>query len=217
MTSIIGMYTGSVAALAGGCGSAICKHAQAGPVAVTELGLGGDSQANRRLHGGPEQALHHFPLEHYTALAVRYPALAPVLVGGAIGENIATRGLTEDNVCIGDIYTLGSARVQVTRPRRPCGTIDRRFATDGMAAWIADNACSGWYYRVVTPGQAQVGDEMTLVERCAAAPTLALFNATLREGRPARVLIEQFMRLEPLGTEWLERLRKRLRWLSKHA
>ncbi|VED38355.1 MOSC domain-containing protein [Escherichia coli] len=32
---------------------------------LTELGLEGDEQAEKKVHGGPDRALCHYPREHY--------------------------------------------------------------------------------------------------------------------------------------------------------
>ncbi len=38
-----------------------------GPVEVGTLGIMGDEQRDRRIHGGPDKAIHHYPFEHYHA------------------------------------------------------------------------------------------------------------------------------------------------------
>lgn len=45
--------------------SAIRKRAIDGVGAVHELGLDGDEQADRRVHGGPAKAIYAYPSEHY--------------------------------------------------------------------------------------------------------------------------------------------------------
>jgi MOSC domain-containing protein YiiM len=44
--------------LRAGVPSAIAKRAVQGPVVVSELGLAGDEQADRRVHGGLDKAVH---------------------------------------------------------------------------------------------------------------------------------------------------------------
>lgn len=44
---------------------------------VTPLGLTGDHQRNRQLHGGPERALCLFPLEHILTLQAAPGRLQP--------------------------------------------------------------------------------------------------------------------------------------------
>jgi len=66
-------------------------------------GFVGDFQADRRVHGGPEKAVHLYPASHYAKLAERFPDAAPQLVIGSLGENISTLNLDENGVRIGDI------------------------------------------------------------------------------------------------------------------
>src|SRR3546814_7673018 len=63
---------------------------------------------DRKHHGGPEKAIHHYAFDHYAAWKAESPELARHLgTEGAFGENISTEGLTEADVCIGDVYRLG--------------------------------------------------------------------------------------------------------------
>lgn len=45
--------------------SAIHKQPADAPLWCDFLGLRGDEQSDRRHHGGPDRALHHYPAEHY--------------------------------------------------------------------------------------------------------------------------------------------------------
>lgn len=216
-TAVLGLYAGGVAPLAGGRPSAIIKRALAGEVRLGALGLAGDAQADRRLHGGPDKALHQFPSEHYVRLAAAFPAIGELLAPGSIGENIASLGMTEDTVCLGDIYRFDAARIQVTQPRRPCGKIDRRYGVDGLARYIEQQGCCGWYFRVLEEGTVRAGASLTLLERQPEAISLADFHATLREARPPLARLERLAAMEVLGGEWLKRLRSRLEWLLRHT
>ncbi len=213
--AVLGLYAGPIAPLVGGRASAIHKLPVTGAVALNELGLCGDAQADRRLHGGPDKALHHFPSEHYTVLAHAFPALGELLAPGSIGENISSLGLTEETVCLGDVYSLGTARVQLTQPRSPCGKIDRRYGVDGLAKHIQDHGYCGWYYRVLTSGMVRAGDSLQLQERQPDAITLAVFHATMREPRPPADLLERLANMAVLGTDWIKKLRGRLQWLAR--
>jgi MOSC domain-containing protein YiiM len=163
------VFTGKISAMwPGGPKSAIYKRAQAGRVLVTQLGLTGDEQADKRLHGGPERAVLHYALENYAQWRSRFPAERAQFVGGSFGENISTLGFTEDNVCVGDKYRLGSALVEVAQPRRPCRKLGLRFDIDKLPLLAQETAMTGWYYRVLEEGGLQKGDTVTLVERQAA-------------------------------------------------
>ena len=121
----------------------IFKAAAGGPVRLTPTGLEGDEQADLRHHGGVDKALHHYPVEHYAVMAQAWPQCAAMLVAGVLGENISTFGMTEHEVCIGDIFRLGGARVQVSQPRSPCWKIDRRLKVDDASRFVEAAGITG--------------------------------------------------------------------------
>jgi MOSC domain-containing protein YiiM len=146
--------------------SAIHKLPLTGRMPVGWEGLLCDQQGDRVRHGGVEKALHHYAFEHYQTWLAECPPLAPVLKQpGAFGENFSTLGMTEANVCIGDVYRAGSILVQVSQPRRPCWKLNRRFGMEDMARRVQDNMRTGWYYRVLEEGEVAAGDALQLVQR----------------------------------------------------
>ena len=211
------LYAGQVALLAGDSrSSAIVKTAVAGRCLLTLEGLAGDTQADRRAHGGGGKALHQFPAEHYARLAAAFPA-AQNLAPGGLGENISTRGLAEHDVCIGDIFRFGSARIQVSQPRTPCWKIDHRTACDGVAAFIAEHGLAGWYYRVLEAGEAGAGDRLEHLERPADAVTLSEFWRVIREPRPSLAALLRLAYANGLDAQWTAKLTQRAEWLRNNG
>jgi MOSC domain-containing protein YiiM len=157
-----------------GTASAIAKQAVQGPASVGFLGLEGDEQADRRFHGGPDKALHHYAFDHYEAwrgeLGRQHPMLARP---GAFGENLSSHGITESTLCMGDRLRIGSVLVEVSQARQPCWKLNDRFGWGGMARRVQDSMRTGWYYRVLEPGVLQVGDAIDLVDRPHPAWSLA--------------------------------------------
>ena len=194
--------------------SAIWKQPAAGPLRITKAGIVGDVQADRRVHGGPEKAVHHYAGENYAKLAARFPQIADALVVGSIGENISTVGIDESAVCIGDIYRLGSAIVQVSQPRRPCWKIDARYGISGITAFIVDSGHTGWYYRVLEEGEAGSGDDFSLVERPAGAVPLATLWTTWHHHRPDADRLRAIAHAPGLTPAWIQRIDERLAWLA---
>lgn len=214
---ITGLYAGSVQAMPGdGRPTAIFKQPVSGPMAVGPEGLIGDSQADRRVHGGPEKAIHHFPLETHARLATIFPEAAATLVAGALGENISTVGITEAEVCIGDVFALGTALVQLCQPRTPCWKIEARHGVDGMTRAIADAGIAGWYYRVLAAGTVAVGDRYELIDRTAGAPTLVRFWQIVHQHRPPLAELEALRDAHGLASNWQHKLAERIVWLSRN-
>ena len=204
-----------------GSRSAIAKVAVAGAVEVGVEGLAGDEQGDRRVHGGPDKAIHHYPREHYAIWAEEIGAHPLLAMPGAFGENLSTTGVSEADLCLGDRLRLGTALVEVSQGRQPCWKLSDRFSIADMARRVQDSGRSGWYYRVLAPGAVQAGDTLELLERPHPhwpLPRLAelLYRRTLDRGELAAALELPLVpswravfarRLEQGGTEsWASRL-----------
>ena len=145
--------------------SAIAKRPVTGPIRIGWLGLEGDSVADPVHHGGWDKAIHLYPQDHYGWWRERKPAHPLLESAGAFGENIASRGLTEEQICLGDRFSLGSAIVEVSHGRQPCWKLDHRFGARDVLATIVKTARSGLYFRVLREGEAESGTRMDLLER----------------------------------------------------
>lgn len=146
--------------------SAIAKTAVDGAVAIGSSGLQGDQQGDTRHHGGPDKAVHHYACEHYAYWQRQLPQTAGRRwAASTFGENLSTTGITEQDVCIDDIFKLGTAVLQVSQARQPCWKLNIRFGVADMALRVQSSGKTGWYYRVLTPGYAQAGDTLALIER----------------------------------------------------
>ena len=177
-------------------------------------GVAGDVQADRVHHGGAERALNHYPAEHYERWQRRYPGQALAFVPGAFGENISTRGLTEADVYIGDIFSLGEATIQIAQPRQPCWKIGARTGVEGLVRAVASEGRAGWLYRVLEPGHMRVGDTLTRIERAAHGITLAelwLASNARRPDADQRATMTTLSALSTLAPEWRKRLARRAR------
>lgn len=194
----------------------IFKQAVDRPVAVGAEGLAGDVQADRRVHGGPEKAVHHYPAEHYGRLAAAFPALAADFLPGSLGENLSTRGWTEAEVYIGDVFAAGPVRLQVSQPRSPCWKIDHKFGGAGLARWIAEAGVTGWYYRVLEGGAIEPGAAFELVGRNAEPVSLQRLWQAHRAHRPDGEELARIAATPGLSPGWVKKLGERLEWLRRH-
>ncbi|WP_417544974.1 MOSC domain-containing protein [Marinobacter sp.] len=129
-------------------------------------GLNDDQHGDKRHHGGPEKALHHFASDHYARLRREFPEPASGhCQPGAFGENLVTEGFTETDVCAGDTFKLGEAILQVSQPRQPCWRLNLRFGIPDMSRRMQNSLGTGWYYRVLQPGMVSKEDKLMLKER----------------------------------------------------
>lgn len=187
-----------------------------GTVEVGLEGFAGDHQADRRVHGGPEKAVHLYPARHYVALSKQFPDAVQSLVPGSMGENISAADMDERDVRVGEIWRLGSALLQVCQPRSPCWKIDERFSVDGMAAFIAEQRLTGWYWRVVKPGHVNSGDGMQLEVPAPAAHTLDEALRLVQMHRPALDELQKLAATPGIALSWQQKIKQRLEWLRKN-
>lgn len=180
--------------------SAIAKRPLTGLVTIHREGLSGDSQADRRVHGGREKAVHCYPLDHHAAWRAvigDHPLLDDP---GAFGSNLAICGLTEAQVHIGDRFRLGTALLELCQPRQPCWKIEHRFGRKGMVAHILTSGLCGFYLRVLEEGEAEAGDRLERTEIGHADWPVArafatLFCASAQSGASDLAQLQQLDRL----------------------
>lgn len=179
--------------------SAFAKRAREGPVQILAEGLAPDEQADRTVHGGPEQALHLYPLDHHAfwrGVIGDHPALDEP---GGFGSNLAVTGLTEDQVHIGDRFACGTALIEVSRPRAPCWKIEHRFGHKGMVAAVIRTGRCGWYFRVIETGEVAAGDSLERVAIGAGEWSVARVFRALTVGKATREELAQLADLPALS------------------
>jgi len=190
--------------------SAIAKQPVSGAVRIGWLGLAGDSVADPVHHGGWDKAIHLYPQDHYGWWRERKPGHPLLEKPGAFGENIASRGMTEEEVCLGDRFSLGSAVVEVSHGRQPCWKLDHRFGARDVMATIVKTARCGIYFRVLREGEAEAGVMMELLERplpqWSIARVFRLLIGGGHKGEPDAV--RALADMPVLAEAWRERARK---------
>ena len=192
-----------------GSRSAIAKYPVAGPVAVGTLGLDGDEQGDLRVHGGPDKAVHQYAQEHYPQWHSELGALPVLATPGAFGENLASSGMTEQHLCIGDQVRVGSVLLEVSQSRQPCWKLNDRFGVPDMARRVQHSGRTGWYYRVLQAGALQAGDRFTLIERPWPQWSLARVIAVLYH-QPFDAAVLSDLAALPLTPSWRRLVEGRL-------
>ena len=186
--------------------TSIFKKPVEGRVAVRKHNIEGDRQADLTVHGGPYKAVYCYPEEHYAFWSDELPDVK--LVFGNFGENLTTRGLTEDLVQIGDQFRFGSAILQVTQPRMPCYKLGIRFGRADMVKRFWHSERPGIYFSVVEEGDLMAGDAIEKVvdaqDGISVADVVALYKGTKQDAE----LMERALRA-PLFGGWKQELRER--------
>lgn len=160
---ILGVFTGQVAKLSNNVESAITKHPSA-KLIIRKDSIDQNEVANLKYHGGDMRVVHHYSHKNYKFLKEKFPELAHLFVPGSFGENIVTEELTETELNIGDIYSLGTAKVQLTVSRRPCATINYAYNDNRILKEVMQAGRTGWFYRVLEEGEVKTGDCLELLE-----------------------------------------------------
>lgn len=216
-TIIDAVFAGRVRAMPGdGRPTGIFKTPVDGSVAVGVLGLECDAQADRRVHGGPEKAVHHYPARNLARLRERFAQITEQLQPGCLGENLSTAVWDERDVCIGDVFRAGGVLLQLSQPRSPCWKIDARHGVDGMTQFIAEQGIAGWYYRVLEAGRLQAGDRLELVERNADPVSLREYWTLHAMNRPDHAALRRVIDTPGLAPDKRARWQQRLDWLVRN-
>lgn len=143
----------------------IFKQTVAGPVRATKLGLAGDGQADLVNHGGEYKAIYAYQHEMYEVWRVELQR--EDFTFGQFGENLTVTQMPDDEVCIGDVYQIGTAKLQVTQPRAPCFKLGVRMGDATFVKRFFHSHRVGFYLRVLEEGDIEAGDAVTLVDRAA--------------------------------------------------
>lgn len=189
--------------------SAINKQMMTSPIMVSWYGLEGDEQADQRVHGGLDKAVHFYPIEHYAYWQAMLGYECLPAVPGAFGENVSTEGITEHTLCLGDRLQIGSAILEITQGRQPCWKLNNRFGTPDMAVQVQQSLRTGWYAKVIQPGMLTAGDKILLLERPYPAWTLARMMTILYQGGAYAPELEALLQL-PLVASWQRLIERRI-------
>jgi MOSC domain-containing protein YiiM len=124
-------------------------------VYVGPTNIAGDAQADLSVHGGIDKAVYAYPADHWSwwerekALPCR-PA--------TFGENLTLEGADETAIGIGDRFRWGEAILEVSQPRAPCFKFALHAGRPDAPALMTVSGRCGWYFRVIAPGLAPLGN-----------------------------------------------------------
>ena len=101
------------------------------------------------------------------------------------------QGLADDEVCIGDRYQIGGAVFEVTQPRVTCFRVGIRMDDPRIPALLVSHHRPGFYFRVLTEGAVQAGDEIIKLASGPEGMTVAEIDALHRIAYGARTQINR--------------------------
>ena len=176
------------------------KQPVVSPVSVESEGITGDAVADTKHHGGPDKAILCYAQSHYGTWKDQYPNLE--FEPGGFGENLTVAGATEEDVCIGDVFDVGSCQVQISQPRQPCWKISRRWGVKTLTKEVAQSGRTGWYLRIIQKGQLKAGDVFKLTHRPNPDWSVSLANDLMFGRQKDADLLRQLAGLSELAEAW---------------
>jgi len=174
---------------------------------VGKTNLTGDGQADLKNHGGVDKAVLAYSADHYPKW--RDELRMPEMPYGAFGENLTIASLSEQLVCIGDIFRIGTAILEVSQPRQPCWKLARRWRMHELVRLVVHNGRSGWYLRVLEEGWIEAQMPVTLTERPNPGWSVARANEVLHHCTTDVELTQELADVPELADSWVGELRER--------
>jgi ferredoxin-NADP reductase/MOSC domain-containing protein YiiM len=178
----------------------VWKQPVAGPRMVRRLNVDGDGQGDLGGHGGEHRAVMVYQLDSYRYWSdeLHRDDLRP----GHFGENFTVEGLPDDEVCIGDRYRIGQAVFEVSQPRVTCYRVGLRLGEPQMAALLVSHRRPGFYFRVITEGQIEAGQNIVKVGSGPEQVSVAEIDALLYLPGHPRDALERALRIPALSAGW---------------
>jgi len=192
--------------------TAILKLPIQGKVWLSSVNFDGDAQGDLIHHGGIEKAICVYAHEHYAYWA---GVLGQPLAYGAFGENLTTRGMTEEEVCIGDTFRFGEAIVQVSQPRQPCYKLSMKYGLPDLPLQVQETGYTGYYLRVLQEGTVAREDGLIRLSRHPLGVTVAYANRIMHRDKRNEAGIREILAVDALSVSWRETLQGRLAGFEK--
>ena len=178
----------------------VFKNPVGGPRRVRRLNVDGDGQGDLAGHGGEQRAVFVYQTDSYRHW--EHELGRSDFVYGQFGENFTVEGLSDDEVCIGDRYRIGTALFEVTQPRVTCYRVGIRMNDPRIPALLVSHHRPGFYFRVLEEGDVQAGDEIFKVASGEEQMTVAEVDGLLYlPGHPRQQLLRT-LRIAALSPGW---------------
>jgi ferredoxin-NADP reductase/MOSC domain-containing protein YiiM len=180
--------------------TAVWKQPVQGRRKVRRLNIEGDGQGDVAGHGGEIRAVMVYQMDSYRYWEQHLGRKD--LVYGQFGENFTVDGLSDDEVCVGDRYRIGTALFEVTQPRVTCYRVGIRMDNPEMPSLLVSHHRPGFYFRVLEEGEIGAGDEIFKVTDGPEHVTIAEIDALLYLPGHKHSDLERALRVPALSPGW---------------
>ena len=158
-----------------------------------------------------DRAVCIYPGEHYAFWENEFACQLPP---STFGENLTVDGMLEENVCIGDIFKVGDAIIQVTQGRVPCSTISQRTGLPKLMKRMIQSGFTGYLCRVLEEGIIRFDSPITLVQRDPHEVSILYANEVYFQRPDDQEGLKQILAVDALAEEWQDMVTKRLEKLQ---
>jgi MOSC domain-containing protein YiiM len=121
---------------------------------IDALGLVGDVIADRKHHGGLDQAVYVYSREDADWWQAEYGYPVP---NGRFGENLVFDSFGSEPVRVGDRFSIGDVTLEATAPRVPCAIVVAHVGDGDFIERFRSVDRAGVYARVLTYGTVSTG------------------------------------------------------------
>jgi MOSC domain-containing protein YiiM len=136
----------------------IYKEPVSGMVAVGRDGIANDVIADRKHHGGADQAIYVYfqsDYDFWTREGVQNSA-------GLFGENLTIAGMDSASAAVGDRFVIGDCVLEVSYHRTPCMTFSAKMGDPRWLKRFHKARRPGAYCRVIQPGAVAAGMDVVI-------------------------------------------------------
>lgn len=171
-------------------------------------GFSDDEVADRVHHGGEFKAIFFMSSLTYQKINEALHVELGYENEASLGENILVRNIVEDDVCVGDIWQIGEAVVEISQPREPCWKLSASTDIKDMTKFIFQRGLTGWYGKVLQEGEIKKDDDIILKSRGYKNLTISKLN-TLMIKNPDNIIMQEAINCPKLGTPFKNALKRR--------
>jgi len=162
--------------------------------------INGDQVANPEYHGGSDRVVCVYPHEHY---AHWENVFGKPLTPSAFGENLTPIGMKEDQVCIGDVFQIGEAVLQVSQGRYPCSTINKRNHNNLLLKRIIETGYTGYFFRVLEEGKITSDSKIKKLSSHPVQITVSsIHHLYFHDSSASLEKIERILAVDELAEQW---------------
>lgn len=138
-------------------------------VTITKMGVEGDVIADKKVHGGLDQAIYIYGLDDYQWWSQQ---LGKLILPGTFGENLTVSNFGQQAFAVGDRLQINNVLLEISAPRTPCAVLGARMGDADFVKQFVAARRPGAYARVIEEGELEVGADVALIKTAQDYPTI---------------------------------------------